>query len=130
MKTIKQIEREARHLFRLCQVDGSLDERRVRQVVQGVLGSKRRGYLALANYFERLVRLERLSHTAEVESATPLLADLRKNIELNLARMYGPGISTSFAERPTLIGGVRVRVGSDVYDGSVKASLAALEKSF
>ena len=130
MKTTKQVQREARHLFRLCQVDGSLDERRVRQVVQGVLGSKRRGYLALANQFERLVRLERLRHTAEVESATPLMPELRKDIELNLARMYGPGISTSFAERPALIGGVRVRVGCDVYDGSVKASLAALEKSF
>jgi F0F1-type ATP synthase delta subunit len=29
-----------------------------------------------------------------------------------------------------LIGGVRIQVGSDVYDGSVRAGLAALEKSF
>ena len=44
--------------------------------------------------------------------------------------MYGPGISTSFAETSALIGGMRIRVGSDVYDGSVKAGLVALEKSF
>ena len=37
MKTIKQVRREAKHLFRLCLVNGSLDEGRVRQVVQSVL---------------------------------------------------------------------------------------------
>lgn len=130
MKTIKQVRRDAKHLFRLCRVDGSLDEGRVRQVVQSVLGSKRRGYLALAGQFERLVKLERLRHTAKVESAVPLPADLQANVQASLVQIYGPGISTSFAESPTLIGGMRIKVGSDVYDGSVKAGLAALEKSF
>ena len=130
MKTMKQVEREARHLFRFCIVDGSLDEARVRQVIRGVLGSKRRGYLALANKFERLVRLERFRHTAEVESATQLPQDVRTKVEASLTRMCGPGVSISFAANPSLIGGMRIRAGSDVYDGSVKASLAALEKRF
>jgi len=130
MKTIKQIRREARHLFRLCRTNGSLDENRVRKVVQSVLGSKRRGYLALANEFERLVRLEELQHAARVESAVTLSPDLQAKVQASLARMYGPGISTSFAETSALIGGMRIRVGSDVYDGSVKAGLVALEKSF
>src|SRR5438552_16213920 len=130
MKTIKQIRREARHLLRLCRTNGSLDENRVRKVVQSVLGSKRRGYLALANEFERLVRLEELQHAARVESAVTLSPDLQAKVQASLARMYGPGISTSFAETSALIGGMRIRVGSDVYDGSVKAGLVALEKSF
>ena len=130
MKTIKQIRREARHLFRLCRTNGSLDENRVRKVVQSVLGSKRRGYLALANEFERLVKLEQLQHTARVESAVTLSPDLQAKVQASLARMYGPEISTSFAETSALIGGMRIRVGSDVYDGSVKAGLVALEKSF
>lgn len=130
MRTIKQVRREAKHLFRLCLVDGSLDEGRVRQVVQSVLLSKRRGYLTLARQFERLVKLEQLRHTAKVESAVQLPPDLQANVQANLVRVYGPGISTSFAESPALIGGMRIRVGSDVYDGSVKAGLAALEKSF
>jgi F-type H+-transporting ATPase subunit delta len=130
MKTTKQIRREAKHLFRLCFSNGSLDEDRARHVVQRVLGSKRRGYLALATQFERLVRLERLRHTAEVESATTLPPDLRANVQASLVRAYGHGLSTSFAESPALIGGMRIRVGSDVYDGSVRARLAALEKSF
>jgi len=130
MKTIKRVRREAKHLFRLCQSNGSLDERRVRQVMQAVLGSRRRGYLALAGQFERLVRLEQLRHTVRVESATPLSPELQANVEASLVRMYGSGMSTSFAESPTLIGGMRISVGSDVYDGSVKAGLAELEKSF
>jgi len=130
MKTAKQIKGEAKRLFRLCLVNKTLDEDRVRQVLQIVLRSKRRGSLALATQFVRFVRLDRLQHTAEVESATPLSSELRASVESNLARTYGPDLSTSFVEKPALIGGMRIRVGSDVYDGSVKAGLAALEKSF
>ena len=130
MKTIRQIKRDAKHLFRLCLVDGSLDQGHVRQVVRSVLGSKRRGYLALATQFERLVRIERMRHTARVESATPLSPDLQANVVASLVKLNGPGISTSFAVSPALIGGMRIKVGSDVYDGSVQGGLAALENSF
>jgi F-type H+-transporting ATPase subunit delta len=130
MKTVKQVRRQAKHLFQLCQVEGYLDEGRVRQVMGSVLGSKRRGYLALANQFERLVKLDQLQHKAKVESATPLSLELEANVEASLARMYGSRISTSFEVSPTLIGGMRIRVGSDVFDGSIKAGLAALEKGF
>jgi F-type H+-transporting ATPase subunit delta len=76
------------------------------------------------------VKLDQLQHTAKVESATPLSPELEANVLASLGRMYGSRISTSFAVSPTLIGGMRIRVGSDVYDGSIKAGLAALEKSF
>ena len=130
MKSTKEIKRQAKHLFRLCFVNGSLDEDRVRSVLQGILGSKRRGSLPLASQFQRLVSLDRLRHTAKVESAVPLSPDLQANVKASLVRAYGPELSTSFAENPALIGGMRIRVGSDVYDGSIKAGLAALENSF
>jgi F-type H+-transporting ATPase subunit delta len=130
MKTTKQTKREAKRLFRSCLVNGLLDEGRTRQVVQRMIGSKRRGDLALLSHFRRLVKLEYTRHTAEVESALPLPPDLRTTIQAGLARVYGPGISASFAHNPGLIGGMRIKVGSDVYDGSVRARLAALEKSF
>ena len=130
MKTIKQIKREARHLYRFCRVNGSLDEARARQVVERILATKHRGYLAVLTEFGHLVKLDRLEHTASVESATPLPADLKASVQENLQRMYGPAITTSFAEKPALIGGMRIKVGSDVYDGSIKAGLAALEKAF
>jgi F-type H+-transporting ATPase subunit delta len=130
MKTTKQSKRGAIRLFRLCFVNGLLDEGRTRQVVQGVIEAKRRGGMALLAHFQRLVKLEVARHTAEVESAMPLPADLHENIQAGLSRTYGPGIRASFTHNPALIGGMRIKVGSDVYDGSVLARLAALEKSF
>jgi F-type H+-transporting ATPase subunit delta len=130
MKTSKQAAREAKQLFRLCVSNGLLDEGRVRQVVERVIRSQYRGYLAVLSYFRRLVKLDQERHTAEVESATPLPADLRASVQAGLERLYGPGIEIQFAIRPLLIGGIRVRVGSDVYDGSVQSELAALERSF
>jgi F-type H+-transporting ATPase subunit delta len=130
MKTTKQTKREAKRLFRLCLVNGLLDESRARRVVQSMIGSKRRGDLALLSYFQRLVKLEYARHTAEVESATPLPEDLRASIQAGLTRAYGQGISASFVHNPGLIGGMRIKVGSDVYDGSVRARLDELEKNF
>jgi F-type H+-transporting ATPase subunit delta len=130
MKSTKQAAREARQLFRLCLVNGSLDEARVQEAVQGVLQSKRRGGYLLLSRFLRLLKIERSRHTAEVESAALLPPDLQDIVRAGVARVYGPGISISFAQIPALIGGMRIKVGSDVYDGSVKAGLDALEKRF
>jgi len=130
MNTLKQVKRNAKHLFRRCHSNGSLDDELVRQVVRQILTSRRRGYLALANEFERLIRLHQLQHTAEVESAAPLPSELRANVQANLVETYGPHLITSFKENSSLIGGMRIKVGSDVYDGSIKEGLAALERTF
>jgi F-type H+-transporting ATPase subunit delta len=130
MKSRKEIKRDAKHLFRLCFVNGSLDEDRVRTVLEGILGSKRRGSLPLAGQFQRFVSLDRLRHTAKVETAVPLSPELQASVQASLVRAYGPELNTSFVENSALIGGIRIRVGSDVYDGSIKAGLAALENRF
>ncbi len=57
-------------------------------------------------------------------------ADLQASLEAGLRRRYGPNLTIAFAHCPALIGGVRIQVGDDVYDGSVRAGLAALERSF
>lgn len=130
MKMTKQARREAKQLFRLCLVKGLLNEGRVRQVVQRVIEGRRRGYLDLLSQFQRLVRLDRDQRTAEVQSAAPLPADFQADVQARLESVYGPGIDIRFALRPTLIGGMRVKVGSDIYDGSVQSGLAALERNF
>jgi F-type H+-transporting ATPase subunit delta len=130
MKTTRQIKREAKRLFRFCLVNGLLDEARTRQIVQRIIDAKRRGGLALLSHFQRLVKLDSARHTAKVESAMPLPEDLRVSVQTGLARIYGPEISASFAHNPELIGGMRIQVGSDVYDGSLRARLAVLEENF
>ncbi len=130
MKNVKQIRRQARQLFRLCLVNGLLDEGRVRQVVRQVIAANRRDGPALLSRFLYLFRLDRDRHAARVESAAPLPADLQTSINSDLARAYGPGMIASFEQNPALIGGMRIKVGSDVYDGSVRGALAELERSF
>jgi F-type H+-transporting ATPase subunit delta len=128
--TTLQIRRGAKLLFRWCFADGRLDERRVREVVSHVGQSKRRGYMAVLGEFKRMVKLDTAKHTATVQSAVPLQADLQSRLRTNLENAYGETMTTEFAEDPDLIGGIRVRVANDVYDGSVKARLAALARSF
>jgi F-type H+-transporting ATPase subunit delta len=130
MKITKQARREAKELFRSCVVGGLLEENRVRQAVQQVLQTKPRGYLAILTHFLRLVKLDIERRTARVESAVPLASDLQTQIQTSLARSYGKGLDISFAQNPQLIGGVRIKVGSDVYDGSVQGRLAELQESF
>ena len=130
MKINKKAKREAKQLFRLCLVNSLLDEDRVRHVMQHVVAAGRRKCPAILSHFGRLVKLDLARRTATIESATPLPADLGADIEAGLSRRYGPGLTTAFAHRPALIGGMRIQGGSDVYDGSVRAGLAALERTF
>ena len=129
MATPKRVRRSARQFYRFCLVEGSLDENRVRQVVERAIGSRRRGVLSILKQFQRLVRLDRERHTARVESAAPLPEALRAEVVAGVQRIYGPGIEASFTENPALIGGVRLQVGSDVYDGSVRGRLNTLERT-
>ena len=130
MKISKQSRREAKELFRCCLVNGLLDEGRVRQAVQRVLQVKPRGYLAILSHFERLLKLDFDRRSARIESAVPLSQELSAKTKAALEKSYGPGLNISFGVNPALIGGVRIKVGSDVYDGSVQARLAALQESF
>lgn len=129
MTTAKHQQREARRLFRLCLVNGLVDERRARRIVhRGVAAGP--SALGVMSRFVRLVKLERSRHDATVESAVPLPPELRADLAAMLGQRYGEGTATTFTEDPALIAGVRIRVGSDVYDGSVAGRLAELEARF
>jgi F-type H+-transporting ATPase subunit delta len=130
MKTARQVKRDAQELWRACLADGVLDEARARSVVDRIVQSQHAGALPVLKQFIRLLRLDHAGRTAIVSSAAPLDAAVRAEIERGLARLRDRPVVTTFVVDPTLIGGLRVQVGSDVYDGSVRAGLAALESSF
>ena len=129
MKTSKQARRDAKQLFRSCHVNDVLDEAKVRQVVEQVIAAKPRGYFAILNHFQRLVKLDLDRRTARVESPVPLAEAQHAAIKTNLTRRYGEGLIFAFAQNPGLIGGLRVQVGSDVFDGSIRTRLADLAAS-
>ena len=123
----RKAARIARTLYRLCLVNDVLDSTRARRVSRRLTASRRRGSLAILAAFRRFVHLDHDRHTAVVESATPLGEPVRGEILADLTRVYGPRLRTSFIENPALLGGVRIRVASDIYDGSLQGRLAALE---
>ena len=130
MKIPKQARRDAKHLFGVTLINGTMNEGRVRQSMELLLAQKPRGYLAVASHFQRLVKLEIERRTALVQSATVLGSELKAGVLAQLSQRYGSGLNVTFGTDATLLGGLRVQVGSDVYDGSVKARLAALKNSF
>ena len=130
MKISKQARREGKELFRSCVVNGLLDDGRVRLAVKRVIEARPRGYLAILSHFERLVKLDLERRAARIESATPLPPDLQAAVESSLTRLYGPGLQLSYGQNPGLLGGMRIKVGSDVYDGSIRARLDRLQESF
>jgi F-type H+-transporting ATPase subunit delta len=130
MKIGKQARRDAKDLFTACRVDGVLDETRVRRTVSEVISQKPRNYIAVLQHFQRLVKLDLDRRTVRVENAVATSQALMDNLGASLTRRYGPGLDIGYWINPELIGGLRIKVGSDVYDGSVRARLAQLENSF
>ncbi len=130
MKISKQNRRDAKDLFRACVVDGVLDAKRVHQAVDEVLKVKPRGYAGILEHFQRLMKLDEVRRTAKIESAIELSAELQNSFKANLERRYGKGLSFVFAQNAALLGGVRVQVGSDVYDDTIAARLTELKGSF
>jgi F-type H+-transporting ATPase subunit delta len=126
VKISKQARRDAKELFLACRPQGVLDEAKVREVVTWVIQKKPRGYFAILSHFQRLVKLEVDRRTARIESPVPLADAQQTAIKANLTRRYGEGLAFAFAQNPKLLGGLRVQVGSDVYDGSIQARLADL----
>ncbi|MAE30763.1 MAG: H(+)-transporting ATPase [Verrucomicrobiales bacterium] len=130
MKGTKQTRREAKQLFKTCQIEGQLDADRVRTAVRVLIEQKPRGYFGILQHLHRLVKLDEASRTARVESAVALGQAQQQEIRDSLNRLKGGQVAVEFAENPGLIGGMRVKLGDDVFDGSVKTRLANLSETF
>jgi F-type H+-transporting ATPase subunit delta len=130
MKISKLALREARQLFRCCLVNGILDEARVRQAVALLVEKKPRGYVEILSRLHRLVKLDIAQRTAKIEGAVESSPAQVAEIKSNLEKRYGVALNVSYVVNPALIGGLRIQVGSDLYDGSVRTRLDKLAQSF
>jgi len=107
-----------------------LDEARVRRAVALLVEKKPRGYVEILSRLHRLVRLDVAARTATVEGAVEISPAQLAEVKNNLEKRYGAGLSVTPVVNPSLIGGLRIQVGSDLYDGSVKTRLDKLANSF
>ena len=126
MKTNKEIRRLSREMLRVSFTDGQLDRGKVASLVQSLIEKKPRHCIDILQNYKRLLRLEFEKRHATIESAAELSPEMREQIVSTLKRKYGTDLTIKFVVNPQLIGGMRVRLGSDVWDGSVQNRLQRL----
>ena len=130
MKISKVANTAARRIFRLCQTGGRLDEAKLSNAVKSLARSQPRDYRGILSALKRLVRLEMERRRVIVESAGDLDQASRDRIISGLAVKYGVDLTFEFHTNPELLGGLKIRVGNDVFDGSVKGRLDRLAQAF
>lgn len=128
MKISKDIRRLSRKLMRASYVNGVLDRERINSIVQSIIAERPRNYIHLLENYLRLLRLEFGKRQTTIESAAELDPEAGRKIVAGLEHKYGAGLATDFVVNPALLGGVRVRVGSDVWDSSVRNRLERLQQ--
>jgi F-type H+-transporting ATPase subunit delta len=100
-----------------------------------------RNFLAVIMEHQRLAELDEIlaeyraiadeqSHRAEAEitSAHPLNDQDRAELETHVAKLAGGRVRATYHQDATLLGGAVVRIGSTVYDGSIRAQLQQLKQ--
>lgn len=129
MKIPKDAARTARQLIRATVRSGKIDAAFAKAAVTKLATEKPRNYLAILTSYQRLLRLEVMQRHAVIESAAALSDSESKKVLGELQGQYGQDITSEFKVSPDLLGGMRVRLGSQVWDGSLKARLDALREA-
>jgi F-type H+-transporting ATPase subunit delta len=83
-----------------------------------------RGFSASLSRLLELTAAKRERSIAYVTAAVPLTDDEEQRLAARLSEMYGRQVSPKIDVDPRIIGGMRVKVGSDLYDGTVARRLA------
>lgn len=129
MKLNKEIRRLSRKMLQASFTDGQLDPGRIASLVDSVIAEKPRNYIDVLKNYKRLLRLEVEKRHATIETASEVDPAIRSEIATNLKSKYGDDLATDFHVDPQLLGGMRIRVGSDVWDGSVRNRLERLQQA-
>ena len=97
-------------------------------MVDSLIEKKPRNYIDVLKNYRRLLRLELEKRRARIETASKLDSTTSSELVANLKKKYGSDLTAEFIVNPELLGGMRVRVGSDVWDGTVRNRLEQLER--
>ena len=127
MKLNKEIRQRSRKMLQASFTDGQLDPGRIASLVDSLVTRKPRNYIDALKNYKRLLRLELEKRHARIDTASEVDPAIRSEIEANLKSKYGNDLSSEFHVDPQLLGGMRIRVGNDVWDGSVRNRLERLQ---
>lgn len=101
--------------------------RTLRNYLFVIVDQRRAGMLIeIEQAFSALLDARQGIMQATVTSAEDLTAGERAELDAALAKLTGRKVQAQFQTNPELIGGAMVRIGSTIYDGSVRAQLDRL----
>jgi len=126
MAADKQTKLLAKQLFKLSVVNGVVSPEQVAGVLGWVEKTSPRRPVALLKAYHHRIALELAKSRAEVEHAGPVSDATLKQIEAAMTKRYARPVTATARANPKLLAGLRVRVGSDVYESSVAGQLAKL----
>ncbi len=126
MAADKKTKLLARQLFKLSVVDDQVSAEQVSGVLAWVEKHSPRQSLALLHLYQRLIATELSRSQALVSHAGSLPDGVLARIGQAMAKKYHRTITPSAKPDTSLIAGIRVRVGDDLYESSVAGQLAAL----
>jgi F-type H+-transporting ATPase subunit delta len=129
MKISKEARKLSKKLYLSSFTDARLDENKIRVIARAVAEKKPRKYLDILKNYQRLLRVEVAKRHAVIESAVALDASTRDQLLATLRAKYGQELTAEFKVSSELIGGIRIKIGSDVWDNSVRGRLARLESN-
>ena len=125
----QNITKLAKKLLELSKDSGVVTESKLTEVLAGLQQVQHRQHLKVLKTFLNYLRREVALQTAVVTTPTRLSDDALKAIEVQFSKLYNRPVSAVTQLDATLIAGVRVRVGDDVYDASVAGRLQRLAES-
>ena len=128
MKFNKEIRQISREMVRASFTNGRLDSGRIASIVDSVIARKPRNYVDILKNYRRLLRLELEKRRARIETASEVDPAIKAEIVASLKNKYGGDLTSEFLVNPQILGGMRIRVGSDVWDGTVRNRLDRLQQ--
>jgi len=126
MAVDKQTKLLAKQLFKLSVVNGVVSPEQVAGVLGWVEKTSPRRPVAVLKAYHHRIAIELAKSRAEVEHAGPIADATLKSIEAAMTKKYARTVTASAKANPALLAGLRIRVGSDVYESSVAGQLATL----
>ena len=130
MKVSKDATNTAKRIFRLCLASGALNEDSLRLAMKKIVSQKPRGYREILHVLARLVRNEQRSRHVIVESAQDLDEKTRTQLQSDFTSKHGNELTFEYITTPELLGGIRIKFGDDLWDGTVKARLERIANAF
>jgi F-type H+-transporting ATPase subunit delta len=129
MKVKKEALRSARLLLKASMPAGRVDTARASELTKRIAAEKPRHALQILVAFRRLLRLELDKRHAVIESATALDDAARGRVLSELSSKFGPDLTSEFKVTPDLVGGLRIKLGSTIWDGSIRTRLDTLRQA-